>query len=63
VPTYDQTDTFRRDWNNLTKDERQQFLDTVPRFIACLKEGRRFDRDLRVKPVRGSVGVYEMTWE
>jgi hypothetical protein len=35
----------------------------LPRFGACLKQGRRFDRELRVKPVRGLDGVYEVTWE
>jgi hypothetical protein len=63
VPTYDQTNAFRRDWNNLRREHRQQFLNMLPRFVACLKHGRRFDRELRVKPVRGSDGVYEVTWE
>jgi hypothetical protein len=61
VPTYDQTDQFKRDLATLSADERKAFKRAVEKFIEDLRSGK-FRRGLRVKGVQGADGVFEMTW-
>lgn len=51
-----------RDYESLSEAERRAFRDAVSKFIDDIGAGRGFRKGLRVKGVRGSAGVYEMTW-
>jgi hypothetical protein len=62
MPTYDVTERFRRDWNQLSKDERKTFMQAVQEFVEDLASGR-FRKGLRVRRVEGTDSVWEMTWE
>ena len=61
MPTFAQTDRFRRDFAKLTEAERAAFRAAAAKFVADLPSGR-FRPGLRVKGVRGAKGVFEMTW-
>jgi hypothetical protein len=61
VPTYESTNRFRRDFNTLTPDERAAFRQAVAKFVHDLEVGQ-FRSGLRVKGVRGTDGIFEMTW-
>ena len=62
MPTYEATERFWRDWNNLSKDERRAFRHAVQEFVEDLAAGR-FRKGLRVRRVEGTGSVWEMTWE
>jgi hypothetical protein len=63
VPTYDLTETFRKDLAALDSLDRERFRSAVAAFREDLKAGGRgFRAGLRVKGVRGAAGVFEMTW-
>ena len=61
MPTYDEDSRFWVDWSRLTSAQQQDFLATVPKFVADLVAGR-FRKGLRAKRVQGHPGVWEMTW-
>jgi hypothetical protein len=65
LPTHDETDQFRRDWDRPSPDEKRQFRGAVKKFVEDL--GRlppgQFRKGLRVKPMQGADGIFEMTWE
>ncbi len=65
MPTYDQTDQFRRDLKKLSDPERLLFKDAVEKFVEDLRTLPRgqFRGGLRVKPMQDADGVFEMTWE
>ena len=63
MPTYDQTEQFRRDYESLTPEERTQFKRAVDKFVQDLKAGGDFRGALRLKPMKDSGGIWEMTWE
>lgn len=62
MPTYDRTDTFRKDFAALGELDRDRFRRAVAEFIDDLKAKRGFRPGLRVKGVQGTRGVNEMTW-
>lgn len=62
MPTYERSARFDRDYEALTPTQRAQFRTAVRKFVADLERGRAFRSGLRVKGVRGSFGVFEMTW-
>ncbi|MFN2615965.1 MAG: hypothetical protein ABR581_02450 [Thermoleophilaceae bacterium] len=62
MPTFARLPTFDRDWARLGPEERNRFRAAVERFVADLAAGRRPRNGLRVKPVAGAPGVFEMTW-
>lgn len=62
MPTYDQTETFRRDFAALSPEEKDAFRRAVARFVADLASGGGFRRGLRVKGIQSAPGIYEMTW-
>jgi len=62
MPTRDVLAKFWRDWAQLGPGEQQAFLIAVDKFVADLRAGRGFRSGLRVKGVRGTPGVYELTW-
>ncbi|MGI8726181.1 MAG: hypothetical protein ACR2K6_00680 [Solirubrobacterales bacterium] len=65
---YERTDSFKRDYGNLSEGERQAFREAVrERFLPALEArerdpGRSWPRELRVKGVKGARGVWELTW-
>ena len=61
MPTYDQTARFRREFNDLTLEQKEAVLVMVRLFVAGLRE-RKFDPRLRVKRVRGYEGIWEVSW-
>ena len=61
MPTFEQTDRFRRDFANLTAVQKAAFRAAAAKFVADLASGS-FRQGLRVKGVQGAVGVFEMTW-
>jgi hypothetical protein len=64
VPTYDQTDRFRRDYKALSPERKQSFKRAVAVFAEDLDRAEgRFRPGLRVKGVRGARGVFELTFE
>ena len=67
MPTHHESVSFLRDWNRLTKSQQVRLQGAVDRLVADLRDmetGRRgsLRPGLRVKGVRGSPGVFEMTW-
>lgn len=66
MPTHEQTEQFWRDWKRLSSDERTAFRQAVKDFVGDLEGGLpagRFRPGLRVKPMKGADGIFEMTWE
>ena len=62
MPTREILPQFLRDWNRLTLGQQAAFRVAVGKFVDDLRAGRGFRRGLRVKGVRGSPGIYEVTW-
>ena len=61
MPTFAQTDRFRRNFAKLTAAQKAAFRAVAVKFVADLQAGR-FRPGLRVKGVQGAEGVFEMTW-
>jgi hypothetical protein len=62
MPTREVLAKFWRDWARLSPAQHEQFLAAADKFVADLRAGRGFRAGLRVKGVRGALGLYEMTW-
>lgn len=68
MPTYERTDSFKRDYKSLSADERVAFRGAVDDFVADLTAiengvpGASFRGALRVKPMQANPGIWEMTW-
>jgi hypothetical protein len=61
LATWDKTDRFLRDYEDLSADERDAFMAAVRDFVEDLPS-RQFRPSLRVKGVQGSHSVSEMSW-
>ena len=61
MPTFAQTDRFRRDFAGLTAAQKAAFRAAAAKFVADLPSGR-FRPGLRVRGVQGAASVFEMTW-
>jgi hypothetical protein len=61
VPTYETLPRFLRDHRSLRKDQAEAFERALELFIAGLRRGR-FDQRLRVKRVKSTADVWEMSW-
>jgi hypothetical protein len=61
VPTHHEEDSFWRDWDRLTEDQQDAFLDAVAKLVVDLRRGV-LRKGLRIKRVRGHEGIWEMTW-
>jgi hypothetical protein len=61
MPTFAQTDRFRRDFAKLTAAQKAAVRAAAAKFVADLPPGT-FRPGLRVKGVQGAEGVFEMTW-
>lgn len=62
MPTFQKLPRFLRDYEQLTADQRRQFLDAVRQFVDDLQEGGGFHPRLRVKRVQATSDVWEMSW-
>lgn len=62
MPTYDVLESFLRDYDRLSPEERELFLAAKEKFVQDADSGR-FRASLRVKPMRRFPGIWEMTWE
>jgi hypothetical protein len=62
LPTYERSRQFVDDYSNLSLDQRRAFRSAVQKFVADLRRGRGFRPGLRVKGIKGSPGMFEMTW-
>ena len=65
--THDETNTFMRDYESLTRQQRDRFDTKREDFVAdllAMEKGQRegFRSGLRVKKVQGVSGLFEMTW-
>jgi hypothetical protein len=61
MPTFAQTERFRRDFAGLTVTQKAAFRAAAAKFVADLPSGR-FRAGLRVRGVQGAAGVFELTW-
>lgn len=61
MPTFAWLARFRVDFDGLSPAQQAAFLVAVAQFVEDLRAGG-FRKGLRVKGVRGSPGVFEMTW-
>ena len=61
MPTFAQTDRFRRDFAKLTAAQKGAFRTAAAKFVADLQSGS-FRPGLRVKGVQGAGGVFEIAW-
>jgi len=61
VPTRGVAASFWRDWEQLTDEQRELFLQMIPKFVDDLRSGS-FRGGLRVKGLKGARGVFEVTW-
>jgi hypothetical protein len=65
---YERTDSFKADYHRLTADHKRRFREAVRAFNQACDEATRsrsrpqWPANLRVKPVQGAPGVWEMTW-
>ncbi len=61
MPTHEEPDRFRRDYDALTPAEKRAFKIAVRKFVAGLRAGA-FPPGLRIKAVQGLPGCFELTW-
>ena len=63
---YQRTDSFAADYRRLPQAERERFQKAVAGFNdasdAYGEHHQPFPKALRVKPVQGAPGIFEMTW-
>ena len=62
MPTYERLRRFDRDYDGLAKDDKEAFKVAIRKFVRDLERGKGFRKGLRVKGVRGSPGLFELTW-
>ena len=62
MPTFFRTDPFLRDWNSLTPEQKARFKIAVRQMVEDLRTHRGFRPGLRIKRVRKTTGIFEMTW-
>jgi hypothetical protein len=62
MPTYEALDRFWSDFTALSADQQRAFMSAVQQVIEDLRRGEGFRKGLRVKGIRGSPGIFEMTW-
>ncbi|MFJ4767508.1 hypothetical protein ACIP88_00100 [Streptomyces uncialis] len=62
MPTYEALHRFTADHRRLTPEQRQRFRQAVNAFVDDLRTSGPFRPGLRVKRVRTTPGVYELSW-
>ena len=64
---FERTDPFKRDYNRLAPDHKEQFKSAAHVFHdgavkAATGKDKPWPNSMRVKSVQGARGVWEMTW-
>lgn len=63
MPTFETTPAFVTDLHRLTPSQRERFRRTVlDSFVTDLRTHNGFRPGLRIKTVRSTIGVWELTW-
>ena len=67
MPTHEEAGRFLRDYDRLSREQRERFKVALAHFVLDLQDmeaGRRqrFRPGLRVRKVVGAPGLFEMTW-
>ena len=62
MPTSELLPDFRRDYARLNDAQKKAFRLAAKKFVVDLRHGS-FRASLRVKPLQGNSGIFEMTWE
>jgi hypothetical protein len=62
MPTYDTLGSFWRDFDRLTQADQDAFIEAKNKFAEDADSGD-FRASLRVKPMHGWAGIWEMSWE
>ncbi|HEY8687255.1 MAG TPA: hypothetical protein VIO57_16760 [Chloroflexota bacterium] len=62
MPTYDTLGSFWRDFDRLTQADQDAFIEAKSKFAEDADSGD-FRASLRVKPMHGWAGIWEMSWE
>lgn len=62
MPTYRWLPRFRADFLRLAPEQQTAFLVAVAQFVEDLGAGGQFRKRLRVKGVKGTPGIFELTW-
>ena len=62
MPTHSETRRFRRDYLALSAAQKEQFRNALGHFIEDMRTAGGFRKGLRVKRVKGTRDVFEMTW-
>jgi mRNA-degrading endonuclease YafQ of YafQ-DinJ toxin-antitoxin module len=63
LPTYDQTDRFKKDLKGLTETQRTRFKAAVEKFIEDLKAGRPPRASLGIERLRSDPDLFEFHFE
>lgn len=63
MPTSELLPDFRRDYRLLSDEQKKNFRKAVKKLVIDLRRGGPFRGSLRVKPMQGHPGIFEMTWE
>jgi hypothetical protein len=61
MPTYEARESFRRDFEHLTKQQQEAFLRAVDKLVIDLRRGV-FRKGLRIKRFESHPDTWEMTW-
>lgn len=62
MPTYEWLARFSADFKRLTPLQQVAFLVAVSQFVEDMRSGGSFRKGLRVKGIKGTSGLFEMTW-
>ena len=62
MPTYAWLARFGKDFDRLSREQQALFILAVAQFVEDLQRQRGFRKGLRVKGVKGALGIFEMTW-
>jgi hypothetical protein len=62
LPTYERSPQFVDDYATLSPEQQRAFRVAVEKFVADLRRAEGFRPGLRVKGIKGSPGMFELTW-
>ena len=64
MPTFETLPSFEAGWRSMTREQQETFRKVVLEALApdLATSGRSFRPELRVRPVFGHSGLYEMSW-
>jgi hypothetical protein len=62
LPTYERSKQFIQDYRGLSPEQRRAFRAAIEKFVVDLGRGSGFRPGLRVKGIKGSPGMFELTW-